>query len=57
MAQWWSWQPLQEPLDLRPVLGLHVALFVVAWTVLRRYMRLETRRVELKLRGMGLGSE
>jgi hypothetical protein len=57
MAQWWSWQPLQEPLDLRPVLGLHVALFAVAWTVLRRYVRLETRRVERKLREMGLGGE
>ncbi len=55
VAHWRNLQSVrEEPLSVLPVVCLHGLLFFWSWRVLQRNLRLETKKVQRKLRDMGV---
>jgi hypothetical protein len=55
VAHWRNLQALaQQPHSILAVVCLHGLLFIWSWRVLQRNLRLETKKVQRKLRNMGV---
>jgi hypothetical protein len=55
VAHWRNLQSVgEQPLSVLPVVCLHAMLFIWSWRVLQRNLRLESKKVQRKLRDMGV---